>query len=63
MDSNQKTSVNVGISEATVAAARDTIMDILNVDCEQKTIRQALKTLNTICEVKNTTISNCTFTA
>lgn len=52
--------IHVGASKETVVAAREAILDILNAQVENKTIRVALTAFVTVCEVKNTTIEGCT---
>jgi acyl-CoA hydrolase len=53
--------LNVGHGTETARELKQAVMDILNARADQKTIREALKTLQKgLGEIKNTTISNCT---
>ena len=51
--------IQVGASKATVREAREMIMDILYSGAESKTQRAALAAATTICQVNNSSISNC----
>lgn len=51
--------IQVGVSAESIIEARQSILDILDCKHEQDTIRAALKAFTSICQVKNTTISNC----
>ena len=55
--------LNVGPSVLAIQEARETILDILESNCDQDTIRCALSTFKDVCEIKNTTISGCNFFA
>jgi hypothetical protein len=54
----------IGVQKEAVKEARASIMDILRCkDAEEKTKRSALITLRELCEVRNTTVTNCVFNA
>lgn len=55
--------LNVGVSPQAINEARIAINEILLSDNDQDTKRTALACLSQLCEVKNTTIQNNTFTA
>ena len=51
----------IGASRDSIDAAKTAINDILKAPVGDTVKKTALKTLAGICEVKNVTISNCTF--
>ena len=51
----------IGVSRETVREARGAIMDILKAHASESVQMAALSALCTICEVNNTTVSNCNF--
>ncbi len=54
-----KNGVVIGASKDAIAEARAAINDILKSSCDQSTKVVALETLRTVCQVNNTSISNC----
>jgi hypothetical protein len=56
------TMIQVGASVDAIKEARAIIMEILRMDKSDDLLREALITFRTICNVNNTTISNCTLT-
>lgn len=55
--------IHIGANRKTVKEARGAINDILRAPAaEQKTKREALKALSSVCAVTNTSISNCSIT-
>ena len=56
-----KNAIYVGPSVDSINAARDAILSFMNTGCEEKTKRVAIEALKGLCEVKNTSISNCNF--
>lgn len=53
--------VRIGPSKQAIDEARDAILEILNSGAEQQTLRVALEVFRNVCEVKNVTITGCTF--
>ena len=54
-----KTGIHIGASRRTVNATSKAITKILKSGVEQKTMRVALATLNTVCQVNGTMVSHC----
>lgn len=55
------TAIHVGANRDAIKEARGAINDILSAEVYEETKRSALDCLRGLCEVKNTTISNNTF--
>ena len=55
------TAIKIGVEEATVKVARDTVMEILKFARPDDVILAALKAFTHVCNVDHTTISNCVF--
>ena len=53
--------LNIGVDKEAVLIARKTVFDILDRHLVELTKQEALRTLRTICEVKNVTVSRNTF--
>ena len=53
--------LNIGAAKDTVIEARKSILDILRANCDENTKIVALNAFQTICNVENTTVQNCTF--
>lgn len=62
MTERNRPMVNVGASPESIMAARAAILDILKADADQSTKAVALNALVEVTGIKNTTITNCTFT-
>jgi hypothetical protein len=58
-----KSMLSIGASVKAVKQARRTILKILQSGMEQETIRTALTTLGTLCNVSGVAIQNCAFTS
>lgn len=57
-----KPMLSIGVPQATVQIARNTILDIIKSDNGQSVKLQALKTLATVCNVNNAIVSHNVFT-
>jgi hypothetical protein len=53
--------IQIGAKKESIKEARAAINDILKSGSLDETKREALKCLSTLCQVTNTTITNCTF--
>jgi len=58
-----KSLLQIGASKEAVEAARKAVLDIMASDNDQATIQKALDVFKDLCEVKNATITNCTFSS
>jgi hypothetical protein len=56
------TAVNVGPSKESIEEARVTILEILKLGRSEQVCIEALKALATLCQVNNTSFTNCTIT-
>lgn len=52
----------IGATKEAVECAREVILRIIAATTDTPVACEALKTLRKLCEVKNTTVTNCTFT-